>query len=646
MRRIADDISWTVGAHAFKGGFEWRQQESNGFNAPNYIPVANIGAGANPIGGLSGTEFAGLTATNATLARTLVYELSGSVATINQAFGVLNANDPKLYGYPDIVANRHHNRQNELAFFFKDEWKFSPNLTLNLGLRWDWYGMPYEDDGLTAAIVGGPEAFTNVRCTSDPGNTSFRSTCSNLVEVEFVGKGSPNPDRGSNFSGNDSNNFAPAIGFSWNVPWFGADKTVLRAGYGINYQGAARNFITVDSQTNTVPGINHISGGAGLNYQPTAVTTLSTMTLPIPFPAGTSTTSPFLVQPTQRSLGISAIDRVDPYIQNWNLEIQRELSQNTTLEIRYIGSKRTKGWGGVDVNAIEGLGRNRALFDAFVAVRGGGESALLNQMLMGINLGGSGARVVNGTTWTGAMAVRTNTTTRGQLANGNVGDFIAALNGTLSFTGNTDPDRGAILRRAGFAENYIVPSPQYSSATIQGNHDNSKYHSLQVQFNRRLTAGLTNTTTATWSKSLGSGGTIDPQRRNIESALQGGDRKLQITSNGTYELPFGTGHTLLGNAPGWVQQIVNRWQLGGIMNWNSGAAISLTSDVATIGTADAKPNLVGELPKDMGKVVRVSNGVVYFEGFTQIEDPGIANITTLNGMVVFYSRRAIVVPNG
>jgi hypothetical protein len=244
------------------------------------------------------------------------------------------------------------------------------------------------------------------------------------------------------------------------------------------------------------------------------------------------------------------------------------------------------------------------------------------------------------------MAVRTNTTTRGQLANGNVGDFIAALNGTLSFTGNTDPDRGAILRRAGFAENYIVPSPQYSSATIQGNHDNSKYHSLQVQFNRRLTAGLTNTTTATWSKSLGSGGTIDPQRRNIESALQGGDRKLQITSNGTYELPFGTGHTLLGNAPGWVQQIVNRWQLGGIMNWNSGAAISLTSDVATIGTADAKPNLVGELPKDMGKVVRVSNGVVYFEGFTQIEDPGIANITTLNGMAASYSRRAIVAPNG
>jgi hypothetical protein len=145
---------------------------------------------------------------------------------------------------------------------------------------------------------------------------------------------------------------------------------------------------------------------------------------------------------------------------------------------------------------------------------------------------------------------------------------------------------------------------------------------------------------------MGAGATIDPQRRDIEGTLQGGDRKFQINSNGTYELPFGTGHSVLGNAPGWVQQIVSRWQLGAILNYNTGAPLSIESGVSTIGTGGAKPNVVGDIPEDMGKVVRVANGVRYFEGFTQIEDPGRAGITNLNNMNTAYNRRAIVAPNG
>jgi hypothetical protein len=644
MKSIADDVSWSKGTHAFKMGFEWRQQASDGFNAPNYIPVTTLGAGSNPIPGLDGTAFAGLTANAAATARNLLTDLTGSVASVNQAFGVVSAKDTRLVGYPTIQNNRHHNKQSEMSSYFKDEWKFSRSLTLNLGLHWEWYGMPYEADGLTAAIIGGENALRNVTCTAEPGQYSFRSTCSNLVEVQFVGKNSPNPHLGSNFNGNDVNNFAPSVGFSWSLPWLGRDKTVIRAGYGINFQGAARNFITVDSATNTVPGITLVTNGAGLQYQPSAYTSLSTLTLPIPFPTGTPTSAPFIVPTTARSLAITAFSRVDPYIQNWNFEIQRELARNTTIEIRYIGSKGTKQWANVDVNAVEGLGRNRVLFDAFNAVRAGGESALLNQLLMGINLGGAGARVVNGTTWTGAMAVRTNTTTRAQLANGNVGAFINSLNTTLT-TGTGSSDRGAILRRAGFAENYIVPSPQYSAANVAGNHGNTKYHSLQLQFTRRLTSGFTSTSAWTWSRSLSAGATIDPQRRAIESTLQAADRAHQITSNGTFELPFGTGHSLLGNAPGWVQQIVNKWQLGGIMNLNTGSPLSITAPISTISTASAKPNVVGEIPKDMGKITKVSNGVVYFDGFTQIADPTFTP-TTLNGMNVAYNNKAIVAPNG
>ena len=70
-------------------------------------------------------------------------------------------------------------------------------------------------------------------------------------------------------------------------------------------------------------------------------------------------------------------------------------------------------------------------------------------------------------------------------------------------------------------------------------------------------------------------------------ALHGADRTHQITSNGTFELPFGTGHYLLGNAPGWVQQIVNKWQLGGILNYKIALVASTLRTLALIWAAVA-----------------------------------------------------------
>jgi hypothetical protein len=250
------------------------------------------------------------------------------------------------------------------------------------------------------------------------------------------------------------------------------------------------------------------------------------------------------------------------------------------------------------------------------------------------------------------MAVRANTTFRTQLANGSVGAFLASLN-TLNTGVTGGAGNGQVLRRAGFPENYISVNPQFSGVSMLENLGNSTYHSMQLQFTKRLTNGFTNTTTWTWSKSLGDSDTDagatyrDPTRRSIEKSLLGFDRAHQITSNGSYELPFGLGHRLLGNAPGWVQQIVNKWQLGGIMNFNSGAPLTLTATgTQTISNVAAQPNIVGELPNDMGKITKVSNGVVYFDGFTQITDPAVSRVTTLNGLNTAFSNKAIRAPNG
>jgi hypothetical protein len=664
MYSIGDDLSWTHGKHAFKGGFEFRNTMSKGFGDPGFTPFATFGAGNSPVANLDGQNFAGLTANNATNAMRLLTDLTASINTINQSFGITNSKNLNLTSSPVMPYKYYEQHQREFSAYFKDDWKFRPDLTLNLGVHWDYYGQPWEASGLDARFIGNDEsALTNISCTQSPGTIGFTSTCTNLTQVQFVGKNSPNPGIGVNLKGNDLHDWAPAVGLSWNVPWFGKGKTVLRSGYGINYPAALRNFITVDNTVGTVPGINLVgSAGNGVTYTPATYTSISNVSLPVPLPAGTPTTVPFVVPTTDRTLTMSTYNRVSPYIQNWNLEIQRQIAENTTIEVRYLGTKGTKLWGTINLNQIDALHHNKDLFDAFNTVRAGGESPLLNAMLQGINLGGTGAQVVNGTTWTGAMAVRANPTLRAQLANGSVGAFLNTLN-TLA-TGTGVSTNGAVLRRAGFPENYIVPNPQYSGISMLDNQGNSTYHALQMQFTRRLTHGFTNTTAWTWSKAFGESDTDagavfrDPTRRSIEKQLLSFDRAHQITSNGTYELPFGTGHFLLGNAPGWVQQIVNKWQLGGIMNFNTGAPLTLNTyaltaattstnnGTQTISNVGAQPNIVGALPSDMGHVTKVANGVIYFNGFTQVTDPGLAGVTTLNGLNTAYSNKAIVAPNG
>jgi hypothetical protein len=653
---LGDDLSWTHGKHAFKGGVEFRNTKSRGFGDPGFTPYATFGAATTfPVGNLDGQSYTGLTANNAATAQRLLTDLTASIATINQSFGIASIKNKTLDSSPRIPYKYYVQHQRELSAYFKDDWKIRPDLTLNLGVHWDYYGQPFEESGLDARIIGNDaSALTGITCTSNPGTIGFTSTCSNLTQVQFVGKNSDHPDTTVNLRGNDLNNIAPAVGLSWNVPWFGKGKTVLRTGYGINYPGALRNFITVDNTVGTVPGINLVgSGGTGITSTPSAFTTLSNITLPVPLPPGNPTTAPFTIGTADRGLTISTYDRVVPYIQNWNLEIQRQIANNTTIEVRYLGTKGTKLWGTLNLNQVDALHHNKELFDAFNLARlGGPESELFAKMLQGVNLGGTGSAVVNGTTWTGNMAVRANTTLRTQLANGSVGAFLTSLN--LLNTGVTGgAGNGQVLRRAGFPENYIFVNPQFSGVSMLQNLGNSTYHSLQLQFTRRLARGFTNTTTWTWSKSLGDSDTDagatyrDPTRRSIEKSLLGFDRAHQITSNGTYELPFGLGHRLLGNAPGWVQQIVNKWQLGGIMNFNSGAPLTLTATgTQTISNVAGQPNIVGELPKEMGQITKVSNGVVYFDGFTQITDPAVSRVTALNGLNTAFSNKAIRAPNG
>src|SRR5262249_28503529 len=93
-----------------------------------------------------------------------------------------------------------------------------------------------------------------------------------LITPQQVGPNGPNPDV-SLFNG-DHNNFAPGIGFSWSLPWLGADKTVLRAGYGVAYQRTA--IYVTQLPTIYAPGLGQTFSNTPATYQ-----NLSTVAVPV-----------------------------------------------------------------------------------------------------------------------------------------------------------------------------------------------------------------------------------------------------------------------------------------------------------------------------------------------------------------------------
>ncbi len=608
-----DTLSWTRGKHAFKAGGEVRYQNSNGWNSEYLIPYVNLGAGAFPVQNLDSASVTGLVAQNATVAQQILLDLSGSVDSIREGFSISGSKDPVFLDYRDQKQKRRNYHQRDWTAFIKDDWKIRPDLTLNLGVRYEFFGVPWEANGLMASTIAGNAGLYGISSGS-------------LTTLQFVGKNSPHPDL--KIHKDDWNNFGPAVGLSWQVPWLGKGKTVLRAGYGINYNGAPR-FNQLDTTVGLAPGTNLVPQPV-----PTTYTNLATVANLLPVQK-TAPLQPIPLTDRTQDLYLFDTNYVIPYIQNFNFELQRELSKDLSFDIRYVGTKGSKLYAGQSINEVNIF--DNGILNAFNVTRNGGNDPLFDKMLAGLNVAGFG--VVNGTTLTGSAALRQNTTTRSFIANGNVGALANYLN-TNPFASGVP---GGLLRNGGLPDNLIVANPQFLNVEMSSNPGSSTYHSMVTQLTKRFSHSFSNQVSYTWSRSLGEfdsdGGrnttdfsifrVIDPRNRRENKTLVN-HRTHDIRSNGTWQLPFGPQRSFLGNTNGIVARLVERWQLGGIFSWTSGAPLTILSGRSTItGGTTITPDIAGSFPKNTGGVVKVSNGVSYFSGLTQVADPDKANVTTL-----------------
>jgi TonB-dependent receptor-like protein/carboxypeptidase family protein len=638
---FSDTLSWTQGKHAFKGGYELRLTSSRGWNGtdnPDWYkyPVVTVGAGGAPVTGIN--TISGLTGNSVTVMQNLLLDLTGSVSAVPLTFNILKPTDQEFVAQTRI--KDYH--QNEWGAFFKDDWKIHPNLTLNLGVRYDWYGVPWESNGMHALPVGGAIGLYGI-------------TAGAPTVLQLVGKNSPHPD--TLFYQNDWNNFAPAVGLSWSLPWGGKDKTVLRAGYGMSYQGAASYNAGLNVASGNNPGLSFNQSlttlGLGNKFFNFASPDLP---IPVPEPTGVKPLTPQgLYTRTDPLVGFDD-HRVNPYVQNFNLEIQRELAKNLTFEARYIGSKGTKLYGGVSLDDMNifAQGAGQTLLDAFNQTRAGGDAPLFDLMFKGLVVNtGQSAVGTNGVT--GSAAIRQNSTFRQLLADGRVGEFANTLNSTTLFT---TVGAGGLIKNAGLPENWLVPNPQYAAVVLSTNPGSSTYHSMNLQVTKRLSNGFASSFAYTWSRALGDasldGNTsyLDPNNHHLNKSLLTFHRTHDIRSNGTFELPFGTGRKFLSSSNGIVGRLVERWQLGGIMTWSSGQPLTITAtnsqltwtqvpgQIAITRTSNT-PNIFGSFPKGSGEVTPIAAGATYFPGLVQNDDPSKNAVADAQTLRTAFSNKAI-----
>ncbi|HKV24468.1 MAG TPA: TonB-dependent receptor [Candidatus Acidoferrum sp.] len=192
-------------------------------------------------------------------------------------------------------------RSNSYDFFAQDDWRFRPNLTLLLGIRYEYQG-PFTEAKNQIANLDVAPGFA-AASPVEPGQTG---PFNGVFPASLI-----RPDR---------NNFAPRLGLAWKP----LNKTVVRAGYGVNYNLAQYNAV-----------IQNFAFQPPFAETATNVaTTASFLTLANAFPSLTpgAVTNNFAVNPDYRLA----------YVQLWNVDIQRELPGGFLLNAGYNGSKGTR----------------------------------------------------------------------------------------------------------------------------------------------------------------------------------------------------------------------------------------------------------------------------------------------------------------
>lgn len=497
--QVADSLTWIRGRHAIKAGFDQRWIRLNFVNR------------LNPSGSFQFT--AALTqnpqrpaGTGLGMATFLLGEVSGGSQSYRPFFSF-------------------HSWSH--GSYVQDDYKVTRRLTLNLGLRYD--------------LASGPVERWNRSSNFDPFQINSETGMSGVLLYAGVTK-----DR--HFTIPPKTSFGPRVGFAYDLT--GDSKTALRGGYGLIYS-------MIESGDTAGDTANSLGFSIDTPFAPPGLG---------PFKAFQFSTGPStLLQPKGPSGGPSAFrgqtvryqepDPPTPYVQQWNLTLQRELGWNWVVSATYAGNRGVHLFGGnYDLNQLDP-----------------------KQFELGLQLQQQVTNPYFGQITSGPLASRT-------------------------------VSRSQLLR----------PYPDYLNVNILANHGaSSTYHSLQLVVERRFANGFSGMFSYTGSKLIsdsesiagggGAGGDfrIGRLNRRQDRALDENDVSQRAVFSAVYELPVGRGRRFL--TSGWLSHLAGGWQTNAILTLQTGNPLKVRG--ANNFTGINWPDMVGDptLPDNQRSATRWFN---------------------------------------
>jgi hypothetical protein len=554
---IGDTVSWTATTHALRFGGEYRRNQYD-TNLPEE----------------QATEFEKFD--NFTML------LRGLATEADTQFGITE----KQFRFDDF------------NLFVTDDWRVSPTLTLNAGVRYEVFGLPTEVNGRIGNIDF--DALTNTENPVDAFIVPRNVQNTGFAAIDAAIAGSRRSDNDHTLKGQDWNNIGPRLGVAWtpNENW------VVRGGYGIFYDRPSAAFINTvfsnypflreqevtfpagavplvsawSQQDPTFPFSQYLpnrvvrTAGANGTYQIRDGTNVTRGADGSLNPIDPATGLPFRGNIAE-TFEFRAVDRDlrTPYVQQYNLGVQREIGRNMMIEIRYVGTRgsdllEARAFNqGYDLNSFEAPDHIfERLNQAYVAA--GNPNGALN---------------------TGATA-------RERGVGKAFGFPNASLGGAIDY--NLASASGAVI---GFEARTPTLGFNVPEAIVLGNTGRSVYNSLQFVLSKRMSDGVQFHVAYTYSRSRdtssadpgSTAGGGKPDAPNTGFVVQGDQRNLDANYGlSDFDRPHRFSGSWVWDLPG--QGPFGGFRLSGFVQMQSGLPYSIYAVESEMGNASQYSDLV------------------------------------------------------
>jgi len=626
-----EDFSITHGKHTFQIGADVRPIRQKSFleNDFNFI---GIGLGGNLASlGLDGSPLRPANFLALGGDPTLRNEYDGVFSFLLGRFASQQTNfnyTQSLQPQPPGTGKSRDFHYDEVELYAMDSWRARSDLTITYGLRWSYYGVPFESNGF--------ETVPNVSL-----NTLFATRVANglagiagpnaapLLTYDLGGSANNAP----NYYRSDKNNYGPRLGISWNPSFkeglmghvFGDRKTTLRLGGSIFYDRVAGtvSFLADQNsflfQNSAAQLFGQADPVASLMTDP-RFTNSSTPPVAVAPPVVTRPVTPFVANGVPFGVNndqfLYAVDPnfKTPYEEVFSIGVQRELPGNALLEVDYVGRLGRRLFAesdGAQLVDFKDPASSQGLIAAFnniaTAVRTGApiptQPFFENQVALAA---GAPCTVIFG--GNSCSFVLANSSLASFFVNGDITDFVVALN-----------NFGLLRQNIGLAA-------QAASIAYVTSNSASDYNGLLVILHKRFSKGLQLDFDYTFSHSIDNTSSVvnvvdtgfvcDLRNLRVCRGNSDFDATHIVSSNFVYQFPFGHDGYIAKNVPGWLDRVIGGWSTSGIVTYHTGFALGTVTGSFPVGNffgdVNGVPAVFNGNSATVGSQIHNENGLLQF----------------------------------